>query len=64
MPDQARPRQDDRPAIIWVVVAIVVGGALTVAGVVTGSLASTTGGVVVLFICSTATRIWYLRQRR
>ncbi|MBD3778038.1 MAG: hypothetical protein IE923_02070 [Micrococcales bacterium] len=64
MPDRRRPPQDDRSAIVLIVVALVAGGALTLTGVLTSSLDSTAAGVVVLFVCSTATRIWYLRRRR
>lgn len=64
MPDRRRLPQDDRSAIVLIVVALVAGGVLTLTGVLTSSLASTAAGVVVLFVCSTGTRIWYLRRRR
>ena len=64
VPDRSRPPQDDRSAIVLIVVALFAGGALTLTGVLTSSLDSTAAGVVVLFVCSTATRIWYLRRRR
>jgi len=53
----------DRVAIIWIVAALVVGGSLTVAGVVARSAAPMIAGVALLFICSTATRFWYFRRR-
>jgi hypothetical protein len=64
MPDRTRQPDDDRPAIIRIVAGLVVGGALTLAGVVTSTPGLTIAGCVVLFVCSTATRIWYLRRRR
>ncbi|WP_431836055.1 hypothetical protein [Cellulomonas sp. Y8] len=64
MRDQTRRPGDDRPAITRIVAALVVGGALTIAGVVRSSAALTIAGVVLLFICSTATRVWYFRRRR
>lgn len=64
MRDQTPLPADDRPAIIRIVSALVVGGVLTLAGVVTSTPALTIAGVAVLFVCSTATRVWYLRRRR
>jgi len=53
----------DRVAIIWIVTTLVVGGSLTVAGVVARSAAPMIAGVALLFICSMATRFWYFRRR-
>jgi hypothetical protein len=64
MRDDTPLPNDDRPAIIRIVAALVVGGALTLAGMVTSTPALTIAGVAVLFVCSTATRVWYLRRRR
>lgn len=64
MSDQPGLPRDDKPAIIRIVAALVIGGVLTLAGVVTGNPVLTIAGVAVLFVCSTATRIWYLRGRR
>jgi ABC-type glucose/galactose transport system permease subunit len=46
------------------VAALVVGGVVTVAGMVTGNPVLTVIGVGVLFITSNATRVWYVRGRR
>lgn len=63
MRDESRLPREERPAIARIVAALVVGGTLTLAGVVTSTLALTIAGVAVLFVCSTATRIWHLRRR-
>lgn len=64
MPDAPRRPADDRPAIIRIVATLVLGGALTLGGVVTSTPAVTIAGVLVLFVCSLATRVWYFRRRR
>lgn len=64
MSDETRLPRDDRPAIIRIVAGLVIGGMLTLAGVVTGNPVLTILGVAALFVTSTATRIWYLRGRR
>ena len=64
MRDETGLPPDDRPAIVRIVAALVLGGVLTLAGVVTSTPAVTVAGVAVLFVCSTVTRIWYLRRRR
>jgi hypothetical protein len=64
MSDETRPPRDDKPAIVRIFAALVVGGVLTLAGVVTGNPVLTVVGVAVLFITSNATRIWYVRGRR
>lgn len=64
MSDAPRLPPDERPAITRIVAALVVGAVLTLAGVVTSTPALTFAGVAVLFVCSTATRIWYLRRGR
>ena len=64
MSDEPGLPRDDKPAIIRIVAALVVGGVVTVAGMVTGNPVLTVVGVAVLFITSNATRIWYVRGRR
>jgi hypothetical protein len=64
MRDENQLTSDERPTIIRIVATLVVGGALTLAGVVTSVPALTIAGVAILFVCSTATRIWYMRRRR
>lgn len=64
MRDDTRLPPDDRPAIVRIVAGLVVGGVLTLAGVLLDNPVLTIAGVAVLFVTSTATRIWYLRRRR
>ena len=64
MRDDTRLPPDDRPAIIRIVAALVVGGVLTLVGFVLQHTVVLLAGVAVLFECSTATRIWFLRRRR
>lgn len=64
MPDRTGLPPDDRPAIIRIVAALVLGAVLIGGGLVTSTPAVTIAGVLVLFVCSTATRVWYFRRRR
>ncbi|RMI13871.1 hypothetical protein [Cellulomonas triticagri] len=64
MTQPTRLPPEDRPAVIRIVTALVVGGALTLAGMVVGNPVLTIIGVGVLFVCANVTRIWYLRRRR
>ncbi|WP_454050058.1 hypothetical protein [Cellulomonas sp. Marseille-Q8402] len=62
--DPRLPRQGLTSTMVWIIAALVVGGGLTLAGVLAGQPVLTLVGVGVLGVCSTATRVWYLRRGR